>query len=390
MKTTKSKRAPLALGFIGGGLSSAIGKTHFGASQLDGKWKLEAGCFSRQVESNRETATAWHIEPDRLYDSWQDFLEQEAGKLDAVAVLTPTPEHVEIVCALLEKKIPVICEKPLVASLTEMSRVQKVLQQGGRFLAVTFNYSGYPMVRELRELIKDGALGQIKQIRFEVPQEVFMRSKKVKGNITSPQSWRLKDACIPTICLDLGVHLHHLMYFLTGEEPTQTMAEFSNYSSYSDLVDDILMWIKFDSGIKGSFWMSKSALGHRNGLQISLYGDKGSARWVQSEPELLKIFSDDGTCSIVDRGGSTMVCESPRYNRYKAGHPAGFIEAFANLYSDIADALIQFDETGKHGNPYVFGFDHSVNGLNLFTAACKSNEDGSWQALESFVCQLNT
>ena len=103
MKTTKSKRVPLALGFIGGGLSSAIGKTHFGASQLDGKWNLEAGCFSRQVESNRETATAWHIDPDRLYDSWQEFLEQEAGKLDAVAVLTPTPEHVEIVCALLEK-----------------------------------------------------------------------------------------------------------------------------------------------------------------------------------------------------------------------------------------------------------------------------------------------
>ena len=227
-------------------------------------------------------------------------------------------------------------------------------------------------------------MGKIKQIRFEVPQEVFMRSAKLKGNVKSPQSWRLKDAYIPTICLDLGVHLHHLAYFLTGEEPTQTMAEFSNYSSYADLVDDILMWIKFDSGIKGSFWMSKSALGNRNGLQISLYGDKGSARWIQTEPELLKIFSDDGTCRIVDRGGSTMVCESPRYNRYKAGHPAGFIEAFANLYSDIADALIQFDETGKHDNPYVFGFGHSVNGLNLFTAACKSNEDGSWQTVEPF------
>jgi predicted dehydrogenase len=382
MITPKSKRFPLALGFIGGGLSSAIGKTHFGASQLDGKWKVEAGCFSRQVQKNRETANAWHIKPDRFYDLWGAFLEKEAEKLDAVAVLTPTPEHVEIICALLEKKIPVICEKPLASSITEISRIRKVLQQDKQFLAVTFNYSGYPMVRELREIIKDGALGQIKQIRFEVPQETFMRSPNIRGNSTLPQSWRLKDGSIPTICLDLGVHLHHLMYFLTGEEPIQTMAEFSNYSSYSNLVDDILMWLKFSSGIKGSFWMSKSALGNRNGLQISLYGDKGSASWTQTEPEILKLFSNDGTSTILDRGGRTMICGSPRYNRYKAGHPAGFLEAFANLYSDIADALIEFDETGMHQNPYVFGFDHSAKGLNLFDAACKSNEYGSWQELK--------
>jgi predicted dehydrogenase len=387
MISPKSKRFPLALGFIGGGLSSAIGQTHFGASQLDGRWKVEAGCFSRQAQNNHDTGNAWHINPDRLYDSWEQFLEKEAEKLDAVAVLTPTPEHVGIVCALLEKKIPVICEKPLVSSLTEVSKIQKVLQQGEQFLAVTFNYSGYPMVRELRELIKDGALGQIKQIRFEVPQEVFMRSPNLTGSSTLPQSWRLKDGNIPTICLDLGVHLHHLAYFLIGEEPIQTMAEFSNYSSYSNLVDDILMWLKFDSGTKGSFWMSKSALGNRNGLQISLYGDKGSASWIQIEPEILKLSSDDGTCTTLDRASRTIVCGSPRYNRYKAGHPAGFIEAFANLYSDIADALIQYDETGKHHNPYVFGFDHSVKGLNLFTAACKSNKYGSWQDLEPFVCQ---
>jgi predicted dehydrogenase len=385
MITSKNKSFPLALGFIGGGLSSAIGKTHFGASQLDGKWNVEAGCFSRQTQNNLDTANAWHIKPDRLYDSWESFLEKEVQKLDAVAVLTPTPGHVRIVCSLLERRIPVICEKPLVSSLSEISSIQKVLRQDDQFLAVTFNYSGYPMVRELREQIKDGTFGKIKQIRFEVPQEVFMRSSNLRSNSTLPQSWRLKDGSIPTICLDLGVHLHHLTYFLIGEEPTQTMAEFSNYSSYSNLVDDILMWLKFESGIKGSFWMSKSALGNRNGLQLNIYGDKGSATWVQTEPETLKLFGDDGTCTILDRAGRTMICGSPRYNRYKAGHPAGFLEAFANLYSDIADALIQFDETGVHQNPYVFGFDHSVKGLNLFAAACKSNEYGSWEELKPVV-----
>jgi predicted dehydrogenase len=384
MTTSIKSSKPLALGFIGGGLSSAIGQVHFGASQLDGKWKLEAGCFSRQPEFNIKTTNTWHINPNRSYDTWQDLIKNEAEKLDAIAVLTPTPDHLEIISALLDKNIPIICEKPLVSSLDELSPIQKALKQDKHFLAVTFNYSGYPMIRELRELIKNGALGQIKQIRFEVPQDAFVRSTPAKGNAVS---WRLKDGCLPTICLDLGVHLHHLAYFLLEEEPTHTMAEFSNYSSHIGLVDDILMWVKFGSGIKGSFWMSKAALGNRNGLKISLYGDKGSAHWVQINPEVLKLYDVSGTCTIIDRGGETLVCGAPRYNRYKAGHPAGFLEAFANLYSDIADSLIQFDETGKHNNPYVFGFDHSIKGLSLFTAACKSNKNRSWQNIEPYTCQ---
>ncbi len=384
MEISNKLNRPLALGFVGGGLSSAIGQSHCGASQLDGNWKLEAGCFSRQPEINLKTANKWHIETNRAYDSWQSLIKKEADKLDAVAVLTPTPDHLEVICALLENNIPIISEKPLVSSLDELSPIQKVLKQDKHFLAVTFNYSGYPMIRELRELIKNGALGQIKQIRFEVPQDAFVRSTPAKGNAVS---WRLKDGPLPTICLDLGVHLHHLAYFLLEEEPTHTMAEFSNYSSHNGLVDDILMWVKFGSGIKGSFWMSKAALGNRNGLKVSLYGDKGSAHWVQINPEELKLYDGSGTCTIIDRGGETLVCGTLRYNRYKAGHPAGFLEAFANLYSDIADALIQFDETGKHDNPYVFGFDHSVKGLSLFTAACKSNKNRSWQNIEPFTCQ---
>jgi predicted dehydrogenase len=374
----------LALGFIGGGLSSAIGQTHFGASQLDGKWKLKAGCFSRGHEFNIKTANTWHISPNRSYDNWQSLIKNEAEKLDAIAVLTPTPDHAEAICALLERNIPIICEKPLVSSLDELSSILKILKQDKQFLAVTFNYSGYPMIRELKELIKNGALGQIKQIRFEVPQDAFVRSTAAKGNSAS---WRLQDGYLPTICLDLGVHLHHLSYFLLEEEPTHTMAEFSNHSSHNGLIDDILMWVIFGSGIKGSFWMSKAALGNRNGLKISLYGDKGSAHWVQVNPEELKLYDGSGTCTIHDRGGRMIISGAPRYNRYKAGHPAGFLEAFANLYSDIADALIKFDETGKQDNPYVFGFDHSVNGLSLFTAACKSNNTRSWQSIEPFTIQ---
>lgn len=384
MKSDESKiQTPLAIGFIGGGLSSTIGQIHFGACQLDARWKLVSGFFSRQSEINHKTAEAWNVPKDRLYESWQSFLAEEKNNLDAVAVLTPTPEHLDIVSALLNAKIPVICEKPLVSSLKEAESIDKCFQKSPNFMAVTYNYSGYPLVRELRELVRNGELGHLLQLQFEMPQEAFIRLSAAKEKTVSPKSWRLKDGEIPTISLDLGVHLHHLAYFITGKEPVRVMAEFSNYSQYSGLVDDIMMWLAYKDGMKGSFWMSKTAIGNRNGLKLRLYGDKGSAEWIQMRPEELQISYSDGRLTTIDRASKTFICEELRYNRYKAGHPSGFIEAFANLYYDIADALIEYRSRGAHNNPYVFGIEHSIRGLQIFSAARKSYNDSCWIKLGS-------
>ena len=372
----------LSLGFIGGGLSSAVGQVHYGASRLDGRWRLVAGVFSRYGEMNCKTAAAWHVPPSRLYDSWQNFLAAEAHRLDAVVVLTPTPDHADIVCALLERGVPVICEKTLTTSLEEADLVKKSFKKTNNFLAVIFNYSGYPLVRELRERIRIGELGHLHQIHFEMPQEGFVRPPAIAGKFVPPQNWRLKDGTIPTICLDLGVHLHHLAFFLVGKEPVRTMAEFSNFSNYTGVVDNIMMWLEYEDGMKGSFWMSKTATGNRNGLKIRLYGDKGTAEWVQMNPEELRISYKDGTCMNIDRASDSLVCGELRYNRFKAGHPSGFIEAFANLYYDIADALIAYRKTGKPANPYVFGLEHSVRGLELFTAARQSSDERRWKELK--------
>lgn len=378
----KKKQGPLSLGFIGGGLSSTIGQAHFAASRLDGRWQLSAGFFSRQREMNCKTAETWHIPQDRLYDSWQSLIASERDKLDAVVVLTPTPEHLEIVCALINEGIPIICEKPLVSSLEESDLINQTYQASRNFLSVTYNYSGYPMVRELRERIRNGELGRLQQIHFEMPQEVFMRVYEAVGKTATPQSWRLKDGTIPTICLDLGVHLHHLACFIIGKEPVRVIAEFSNCSMHPGLVDNVMMWLEYEDEMKASFWMSKTALGNRNGLKLRLYGENGSAEWVQMHPEELRICYKDGTCITVDRASKTLVCSEMRYNRYKAGHPSGFIEAFANLYCDIADALIEYHKNGKHNNPYVFGIDHSVRGLELFAAARESDNDRCWKELK--------
>lgn len=373
------EQTQLSLGFIGGGLSSTIGQIHFGATQLDGRWRLAAGVFSRNDEINRKTAEKWNVPKDRLYKSWQTFLEAESDKLDAVVVLTPTPDHSVILCELLKRSVPVICEKPLVSSLEEADSIRESFQESKNFLVATYNYSGYPLVRELRERIRKGELGRLHQILFEMPQEGFIRYPAIAGRTTPLKKWRLKDGAIPTICLDLGVHLHHLAFFLTGKEPSRVMAEFSNFSTYTRVVDDIMLWLEYDDGMKGSFWMSKASLGNRNGLKLRLYGDKGSAEWMQMKPEKLQISYNDGTCLMIDRASKTLICGELRYNRYTAGHPSGFIEAFANLYSDIADALVEYRKTGKQENPYVFGLEHSVSGLKLFTIAQMSHNERCWK-----------
>jgi len=375
---TFQTQSPLQLGFIGGGLSSSIGQTHYVASQLDGRWQLTSGFFSRNNEINQKTSEKWNVPQDRLYESWKSFIKAEAKKIDAVVVLVPTPEHTEIVCSLLEEKVPVICEKPLASSLGDVNMIHNTFQQSSNFLAVTFNYSGYPMVRELKAMLDNGELGQLQKLHFEMPQEGFLRLDPITGKAVAPQGWRLNDDYIPTICLDLGVHLHHLAYFLTGLNPIRTIGDFANHSSYKGLVDDIMMWLEFEDGMKGSFWMSKTALGNRNGLKLRIYGTEGSAVWLQTNPEELMVSYRNGTMTTIDRASKTKICSKPRYNRYKAGHPSGFIEAFANLYCDIADALMAYRENGKHENPYVFGIGHSMSGIDLFTAARKSNDDRCW------------
>ncbi len=368
----------LSLGFIGGGLNSAIGQTHYSASMLDGLWRLDAGVFSRNGEINRRTGRARNVSEDRVYDHWSDLIAHEKNRLDAVVVLVPTPLHAEVLGPLLEAGIPVLCEKAFTSSLAEGKRLLEAYQPDSHFLSVTYNYTGYPLVRELRERIRRSELGAIRQIHLEMPQEGFIRPPDIGGRTVPPQSWRLVDGAIPTVCLDLGVHLHHLVWFLTGEEPAEVMAEFNHYSTYPGIVDDVMMWLRFESGMRGSFWFTKTAIGRRNGLKLRLFGEKGSARWYQQDAENLYMAHLDGSMATIDRGGQAIVAREGRYNRMKVGHPSGFIEAFANLYHDTACAYRQWRNTGVCKNEFVSGPEIAVRGLELFQRAADSHANGSW------------
>ncbi|MBT4034791.1 MAG: Gfo/Idh/MocA family oxidoreductase [Candidatus Marinimicrobia bacterium] len=363
----------LSLGFIGGGLNSAVGQAHYCASQLDKRWELCAGLFSQHGDINLETGKAWHVDEKRVYPDLGEFLVQEQQSLDAVVVLTPTPSHADIVCKLLDQGIAVICEKALTASIADLRRIESAYRENS-FLAVTYNYSGYPMVRELQQRIKAGELGKIHQIQIEMPADVYLQIKQ--GEYLTPQSWRLEDGEIPTILLDLGVHLHHLCQFLTGLNPLEVNADYHNYSRFDDVVDDAHLWVKYEQGMNASMWMSKTALGHRNGLRVRIYGEKGSAEWYQMDPENLTLSDQQGRKTVVDRGCAAS--DLMPYERFKPGHPIGFVEAFANLYGDIADALIDHRQ-GKVGNhPYVYGLEHAAQGLHMLRSATLAHEQRRW------------
>jgi len=263
----------------------------------------------------------------------------------------------------------------MVATLAQSERVRRTLDKSRGFLAVTFNYSGYPLVRDLRRHVQAGTLGKLKQIRVEMPSDAFIQPPEKMY----PQAWRLQDGEIPTILLDLAVHVHHLTAFLTGLKPIAVNADFHHFSIFEGIVDDAYIWVKYEKDFRASFWVSKTALGYRNGLKLRLFGDQASAEWIQEEPERLHIYRKDSTRMSYDRGNALHGDEIRE--RFKPGHPAGFIEAFANLYADIADALLQYRTQGECRSPYVYGWEHANEGLELLAAASRANRNQSWLSL---------
>jgi len=368
---------PIRLGFIGGGINSAVGTTHFVAAQMDGLFRVEAGCYSRRPEINTMTADKWGIPSDRLYTTWQEMLDQEQGRLDAIVILTPSPDHRHPVIAALRAGYAVICEKALAVSSQEATEIEDAVRDTGGFLTVTYNYTGYPMVRELRQMIQHGRLGRVEQVHIEMPQEGYARLNR-EGQPIVPQQWRLRDGTVPTISLDLGVHIHHMMEFLTGEKPRELVATQSSLGRFRQVVDNTMALVRYTSGIESSIWFSKAALGHRNGLRIRVYGDEASAEWFQMEPETLMFCDNRGHQTRIDRASvDVQLAQLERYNRFKAGHPSGFLEAFANLYADIYGQLV-----GENHTDYVFTARHAREGLLMFEAIDQSAREHRWVEID--------
>lgn len=368
-----------SLAFIGGAPSSAAGYAHFVAARMDGCWDLQAGVFSRDSDENQRAGQVYGVDAARVYSSLEELLAHETGRLDAIAILTPTPQHPEMAMACLRAGVPVICEKALAVTSADAAQIRALCDARKGFLATVYNYSGYPMVRELRRFVRDGVLGEILHFQAEMPQEGYLRLDG-RGNKPKVQQWRLHDGPIPTLYLDLAVHLHELIHYLTGLTPLEVISDQSS-RGFFDVIDNVHCLCRYSSRVQGHFWFSKCSLGHRNGLRLRIYGTNASAEWYQLTPEELLLSYNDGRRQIFDRASNAKVASEQRYNRFKAGHPAGFNEALANLYVDIHHALGQYKATCSYRSDEIFGAALAHEGLRVFEAMLRSCTTAKWEPI---------
>ena len=366
------------IGFIGGGIDSGIGKTHYNSICLNRNWKLSAGFFSRNKKINILSGKKYNIPKNRIYSSIDSFLKNEK-KIGAVSLLTPIPNRYNTIKKIIKNKIPIICEKPLLASIEESKKIKKILNKN--FLTVTYNYTGYPMIRELENLIKKKSFfGKINSIFIEMPSGVFLEKKTKKENIAK---WRLKDGKIPMSFLDLGSHVFNLMYFLTKHYPENLIAKSSTFGKFKNIKDDVMCFGSLNKNTNFNIWFSKSTLGYDNGLKIRIFGKKASVEWVQSEPEKLKINTNDKKNFTIDRGSYlSLISKFKRYNDFKSGHPTGFLEAFKNLYDDILQNIENYKKKIKLNKTYIFEFEHAQKILTVLDSIQKSFVSKKWIKLK--------
>ena len=370
----------MRVAFLGGGVDSAVGRVHQVAISMDLRFELVAGCFSRKPDINSETGWAYGVAPERVYGTLDDLISGEDGVLDAIVILTPTDQHKDQVVTCIKAGIPVISEKALATSSADAREIRGVLSHEKGFLSVTYNYLGYPMLRELQNLVQLGKLGKIQQVHVEMPQEGFAKVSGEQELPITPQPWRLHDNRVPTLSLDLGVHLHIITKFLTGETPLEVVALCNTFGHFDQVVDNVIGMAKYTNNMVSNIWYGKTALGYRNGLKVRILGERGSAEWYQENPEQLLLCDRHGRRSNLDRAHpDILVANQARYTRFKAGHPAGFIEAFANIYCDIADELFNFRRNCiASNNAYVFGVEEALEGLDLFEAISQSAKHNVW------------
>ena len=326
----------LRIGMVGGGPGASIAGAHRIGMGLDNRFELVAGAFSRDFNKSRETGRTLGIVPDRVYRSYRDMADAEADRpdgIDCVSIVTPHNSHYEIAKAFLERRTNVVCDKPLTLSLEEALELHRLVEEVGAVFGLTHNYSGYAMVRHAARLVRDGTLGKVRLVQVE-----HAHGKR----IAPQQSWRTDPAVADeaSVMFDLGTHAHHLLRFVTGLEVTEVSAQMSKIVPNRVIFDNAHVNLRLERGAVGSLWASMAAAGHEHGLRIRVYGETGSLMWQHEDPHHLVLRDADGTAKTLAQGQAGLSNDATRYARAGLGHPEGFFAAFANLYTEVADAIL--------------------------------------------------
>jgi predicted dehydrogenase len=373
---------------VGGGPGAGIAETHRTAMRLDDRYALVAGAFSRDRDKSLAAARRLRVPEDRVYPDYSAMAAAEArrkDRIDAVVIVTPTDSHYAIAKTFLQAGIHVICDKPLCLSVAEGKELKALADRGGLIVCLTHNYSGYAMVRHAARLVRDGALGEIRVVQAEHASGWAVKLLEKEGH--KQAAWRTDPGLLgdASLLYDLGTHAHQLARFITGLEVTEVAAELSQIVQGRAVKDNAELLLRFSNGARGTLWASMAAVGNEHGLRIRVYGDRGSVAWRHEDPHHLRYCPIEGPPQILAQGADGLSAEARRWTRAGLGHPEGFFEAFANLYTEVADALLAKAE----GKPYAkaeLGFPDAtdgVRGVAFVEGAMRSYAaGGAWTALE--------
>ncbi|ATC24639.1 gfo/Idh/MocA family oxidoreductase [Caulobacter vibrioides] len=371
----------LRMAMVGGGPGSFIGPVHRMAAELDGRIRLVAGVFSRDPAKSAQAAAAWGVSPDRVYPDHHTMFAAERGRADGVqlvSVVTPNHLHFDVSAAALKAGLHVISDKPATLNLAEAQALAKVVAASGKQYGLTYTYTGYPMVREAREIVARGDLGAVRKVVVEYSQG-WLSTPLERDSANKQASWRADPSqsgvggCIG----DIGVHAFNIAEFITGRRVERLCADVATVVPGRDLDDDCNVLLRFEGGARGVLIASQISAGARNGLTISVYGEKGGLTWSHEDPNILTLDWLDGPSHVLHAGSGYLGPAARAVTRLPTGHPEGFIEAFATIYRDFADAI-----EGRAGG-LVPDIAEGVRGMTFVErAVAASRDDAGWVSLQ--------
>ncbi len=372
---------PLRLGMVGGGPGAGIGPAHRRAARLDGNFDLVAGVFSRDRSRNRAMGAELGLATDRIYDDFAAMADGEARRADGiecVSIVTPNDTHAAASLAFIRRGIDVVCDKPMATSLSDAVEMEQTARACGVLLALTHNYSSYPMVAEARHLVDVGELGTVRLVAVEYA--MGGRNRLVEAEGDAKMAWRVDRSIAgpSTVLADIGTHAHHLLRKVTGLEVEALSAELATIVPGRQADDNAYANLRLSGGARGQLWASMVATGNGHGLRIRVFGERASLHWDQENPDVLSVRGEGVPYRMLRRGDPYLCDGAKHLSRSKAGMPGGFAEAFANIYSDVAE-VVRARREGRPADPLACSFATArdgVLGMRFIEAAVASHRSG--------------
>ncbi len=378
--------APIRLGMVGGGKDAFIGGVHRIAARIDGEFALVAGALSSTPERSRDSGQALGLAPERCYGSYDEMAEAEAARPDgiqAVSIVTPNHMHAGPAIAFLKRGIHVICDKPLTATMEQAEELADAIRASEALFILTHNYTGYPMVRQARDMVAAGELGALRVVQVEYPQDWLADAAETTG--TNKQAeWRTDPARAGAggSIGDIGSHAHNLACFVSGLKVESLAADLQSFVPGRKLDDNAHILLRFGGGVRGMLWSSQVATGNENALRLRIYGEKGGLEWAQEDPNYLWFTPFGQPKRLLTRAGSGASDAANAVSRIPGGHPEGYLEGFANIYTGAAAAIRAIEAGATPDLSLLPGLDAGLDGMRFIAAAIRSSQaDAAWVTL---------